>query len=203
LPVAQVLHAYPVIAPDRVGELGQAGYRLGRAVPADRIEMEPLGGAAGALPGLAGEAGPDLDPGTLQHFAEPELLRRASEPEEGQRPGLVQADPGQPGAVAAVQAVAARRPSGRAHRYPGSHQHLIDPRGRGPLVYFQQMDAPRPQRYRIHFDVWVPHDQAEARIAAAIAAGGHLVTDEYAPSWWVLADAEGNEACVCTWMSND
>jgi 4a-hydroxytetrahydrobiopterin dehydratase len=24
------------------------------------------------------------------------------------------------------------------------------------------------------------------------------VTDEYAPSWWVLADAEGNEACVAT-----
>jgi len=49
----------------------------------------------------------------------------------------------------------------------------------------------------------VPHAQAEARIAAAIAAGGHLVTDEFAPSWTVLADAEGNEACVCTWMSKD
>ena len=61
------------------------------------------------------------------------------------------------------------------------------------------MDAPRPQRNRIHLDVWVPHDQAEERIAAAIAAGGHLVTDEFAPSWWVLADAEGNEACICTW----
>jgi 4a-hydroxytetrahydrobiopterin dehydratase len=49
----------------------------------------------------------------------------------------------------------------------------------------------------------VPHDQAEARIAAAIAAGGHLVTDQQAPSWWVLADAEGNEACVATWMGCD
>ena len=27
-----------------------------------------------------------------------------------------------------------------------------------------------------------------------------LLTDEYAPSFWVLADAEGNEACVCTWQ---
>jgi 4a-hydroxytetrahydrobiopterin dehydratase len=44
----------------------------------------------------------------------------------------------------------------------------------------------------------VPHDQAETRVTAAIAAGGHLVTDEHAPSWWVLADAEGNEACVAT-----
>ncbi len=33
-------------------------------------------------------------------------------------------------------------------------------------------------RKQIHVDVYVPYDQAEARIAAAIAAGGHLVTDE-------------------------
>ena len=45
------------------------------------------------------------------------------------------------------------------------------------------------------------HDQAEARVAAAIAAGGHLVSDERAPAFWVLADAEGNEVCVCTWQA--
>jgi 4a-hydroxytetrahydrobiopterin dehydratase len=84
-----------------------------------------------------------------------------------------------------------------------SPEDLIDPHGRGPSFWFQQMDAPRPQRNRIHIDVWVPHDHAEARIAAAIAAGGHLVTDQYAPAWWVLADAEGNEACVATWMGRD
>jgi 4a-hydroxytetrahydrobiopterin dehydratase len=44
----------------------------------------------------------------------------------------------------------------------------------------------------------VPHDQVQTRIAAAIAAGGHLVTDEHAPAWWVLADAEGNEARATT-----
>ena len=55
----------------------------------------------------------------------------------------------------------------------------------------------------VHLDVWVPHDQAEARVAAAIAAGGHLVTDQWAPSWWVLADPEGNEACVATWIGTD
>lgn len=80
---------------------------------------------------------------------------------------------------------------------------LIDPHGRGPSFWFQQMDAPRHQRNRIHVDLSVPHDQAEGRIAATIAAGGHLVTDEYAPAWWVLADAEGNEACVATWMGRD
>jgi 4a-hydroxytetrahydrobiopterin dehydratase len=30
-----------------------------------------------------------------------------------------------------------------------------------------------------------------------------VVTDEYAPSWWTLADAEGNEVDVATWMSRD
>jgi 4a-hydroxytetrahydrobiopterin dehydratase len=28
-------------------------------------------------------------------------------------------------------------------------------------------------------------------------------TDEHAPTWWTLADAEGNEADVCTWQSPD
>jgi hypothetical protein len=37
------------------------------------------------------------------------------------------------------------------------------------------------QTVQVTIDAWVPHDQAEARIAAAIAAGGHLVTDEHAP----------------------
>jgi len=82
-------------------------------------------------------------------------------------------------------------------------EDLVDPRGRGPSFWFQQMDAARPQRNRIHVDISVPHDQAEARIAAAIAAGGRLVTDQYAPKWSVLADAEGNEACVATWMGRD
>ncbi|HEU0286989.1 MAG TPA: VOC family protein [Nocardioidaceae bacterium] len=76
---------------------------------------------------------------------------------------------------------------------------LNDPRERMPVFYFNQMGHPRPQRNRIHIDVWVPPDQAEARVGAALAAGGTLVTDEHAPGWWVLADAEGNEACVSTW----
>src|SRR5439155_5990028 len=75
-----------------------------------------------------------------------------------------------------------------------SPEDLVDPRGRGPSIWFQKIDAPDPQVTRIHLDIWVPPDQAKARIAAAIAAGGHLVTDKYAPAWWTLADAEGNLA---------
>lgn len=80
---------------------------------------------------------------------------------------------------------------------------VLDPLRIGPSVWFQQMDAPRPQRNRIHVDLFVPHDQAAARIEAAIAAGGRLVSEVNAPSGWVLADPEGNEVCVATWMGRD
>ena len=85
----------------------------------------------------------------------------------------------------------------------GPWDGLVDPLGQGPAVWFQEMDAPRPQRNRIHFDVSVPHDEAEPRIRAALAAGGKLLSDAEAPAFWVLADAEGNEACVCTWQGRD
>ena len=60
--------------------------------------------------------------------------------------------------------------------------------------------SPRTDRDRFHIDVSVAHDAAPARLAAALAAGGRLVTDQFARSWWVLADADGNEACICTWQ---
>jgi len=82
-------------------------------------------------------------------------------------------------------------------------EELNDPRQRLPVFFFNQMGHPRPQRNRVHIDVWVPPDQAESRVGAALAAGGTLVTDEHAPGWWVLADAEGNEACVSTWRGAD
>lgn len=80
---------------------------------------------------------------------------------------------------------------------------VMDPLGRGPTIWFQQMDAPRPQRNRIHLDVSVPPEHARGRIEAALAAGGRLVSADAAPAFWVLADAEGNEACVCTWQGRD
>jgi len=82
-------------------------------------------------------------------------------------------------------------------------EDVVDPDDQGPPFWFQQMDAPRPQRNRIHIDLYVPHDQAEARVAAALAAGGHIVNDENAPGWWTLADAEGNEVDVAPWPDQD
>jgi 4a-hydroxytetrahydrobiopterin dehydratase len=78
---------------------------------------------------------------------------------------------------------------------------LFDPLRIGPAIWFQQMDAPRTERGRFHLDVTVAHDEAEARVAAAVAAGGTLVSDAFARAWWILADADGNEACVCTWQN--
>jgi 4a-hydroxytetrahydrobiopterin dehydratase len=80
---------------------------------------------------------------------------------------------------------------------------LIDPQGQGPAFWFQQMDEPRPQRNRIHFDISVPHDEAHQRIQDTIAAGGTLLSDAEAPAFWILADPEGNEACICTWQGRD
>jgi 4a-hydroxytetrahydrobiopterin dehydratase len=80
---------------------------------------------------------------------------------------------------------------------------VVDPHGQGPAVWFQLMDAPRPQRNRIHLDISVPADELEDRLAAAVAAGGKVVHDAEAPAFWVLADPEGNEACLCTWQGRD
>ncbi|NNG35658.1 VOC family protein [Nakamurella aerolata] len=75
---------------------------------------------------------------------------------------------------------------------------VVHPSGLGPAIWFQQSE-PRAGRNRIHMDVYVPVELAQQRVADTVAAGGTLVTDRFAPSWWVLADADGNEACVCTW----
>ncbi|WP_083911353.1 VOC family protein [Nocardia takedensis] len=41
------------------------------------------------------------------------------------------------------------------------------------------------------------------RLRAALDAGGVLVSDAAARAFWILADAEGNEVCVCTWEDRD
>jgi 4a-hydroxytetrahydrobiopterin dehydratase len=69
-------------------------------------------------------------------------------------------------------------------------EDLVDPRRQGPPIWIQRMDAPRPQRNRIHVDVSLPPELAERRIAG----GGRMVNDTHAPMWWTLADPEGNEA---------
>jgi 4a-hydroxytetrahydrobiopterin dehydratase len=83
-------------------------------------------------------------------------------------------------------------------------EDLVDPRSRGASFWFEPMKEPRPGGLgAIHVAIWVPYEQAEARVAAALAAGGRMVRDEFAPSWWTLADAAGNEADIATTMGRD
>ena len=86
---------------------------------------------------------------------------------------------------------------------PAAHDgdSLPSPDGQMPEIWFQVTDDPG-EHGRLHIDVYVPQDIAQQRVDEVVAAGGRLVTDEHAPSWWVLADADGNEACVCTWQSH-
>lgn len=81
-------------------------------------------------------------------------------------------------------------------------EDLVDPHGSGPNIWFQQMDTARPQRNRIHVDVSMPREAVEGRIAAALAAGGRIVSDAHAPAWWTLADPEGNEVDVAPWRDD-
>lgn len=81
----------------------------------------------------------------------------------------------------------------------------VDASGQVPTVWWQEPgdrgesalpDQEHEQRW--HFDVWVPVDEGERRVQAALDAGGRLVSDAQAPSFWVLEDSEGNRSCVCT-----
>ena len=117
----------------------------------------------------------------------------------------IAADPGAPALVelaldtadlAAVGPFWAALLTGSADALDGND--VVDPTGRVPLLWFQGTDAHETPRQRFHVDLWVPHDAAEQRIAAAVAAGGRVVDDDEAPAFVVLADPEGNKACVCT-----
>ncbi|MGR2752801.1 VOC family protein [Agromyces arachidis] len=81
--------------------------------------------------------------------------------------------------------------------------HLVDPLRRGSSVFLQPTDAVAEGRGRMHVDVCVPHDQVHARIEAALAAGGRMVDDAFAPEWWTLADAENHKVDLTTWWGRE
>jgi 4a-hydroxytetrahydrobiopterin dehydratase len=75
---------------------------------------------------------------------------------------------------------------------------LVDPEGRLPPVWFQDARAEPAGPQRWHLDVNVAPETVERRVRDAIDAGGVLVSDANAPAFWVLADSQGNHACLCT-----
>jgi 4a-hydroxytetrahydrobiopterin dehydratase len=110
-----------------------------------------------------------------------------------------------PGATSTAEVMPFWRAAlGYESRRDSPAEDLVDPRGRGPGFWFEQMNKPRADGGgAIHVAIWVPYEQAEARIAAALAAGGRMVPDEFAPSWWTLADAAGNEVDIATARGRD
>ena len=85
-------------------------------------------------------------------------------------------------------------------------QQLRDATGRRASIWFQpteEHEAHEVPRQRWHLDLRIPPEVVEGRIAAAIAAGGELVDDSAAPAYWVLADPQGNRACLTTWQGRE
>jgi 4a-hydroxytetrahydrobiopterin dehydratase len=78
-----------------------------------------------------------------------------------------------------------------------------DPTSRMPILWFQDTDPHETPRQRFHVDVQVPYDVAGERIAAAVAAGAVIVDDSQAPSTTIIADPDGNKACVGTFQPAD
>lgn len=81
---------------------------------------------------------------------------------------------------------------------PRLPDEVHDPDGSLPTLWFQGTEPHDEPRQRFHIDLHVPGDLAPARIEAALAAGGTLISDEHAPGFTVLADPDGNKVCICT-----
>jgi 4a-hydroxytetrahydrobiopterin dehydratase len=78
-------------------------------------------------------------------------------------------------------------------------EDLVDRHDRGAPFWFEEMEQLRADGAgSIHVVVWVPWDEAEARVAAGIAAGGRLVRHVVEEGFWTLADPAGNEVDVAT-----
>ena len=75
---------------------------------------------------------------------------------------------------------------------------IYDPRRLNPVMVFQELDTSeverRRQRNRIHFELAVPPDVAEMRVATAVAAGGRFLDES--DLRWRVADPEGNEIVI-------
>ena len=80
---------------------------------------------------------------------------------------------------------------------------IRDVTGRRATIWFQPTEAHDVPRQRWHLDLRIPPEVVEDRIAAAIEAGGELVDDTAAPAFWVLADPQGNRACLTTWQGRE
>jgi 4a-hydroxytetrahydrobiopterin dehydratase len=77
--------------------------------------------------------------------------------------------------------------------------NAIDPLGVSSTVWMQDIEEGKALRHAMHIDVSLSKESAQARVDAALEAGGVLVDGSHAPSWWILADRSGNKVCVVAW----
>jgi len=82
---------------------------------------------------------------------------------------------------------------------PMADDNAVDPLGHGSTVWMQELDQAKPLRHAMHIDVSVARERVKARLEAAVAAGGRIVDESHAPSYWTLADRAGNRFCICAW----
>jgi hypothetical protein len=85
------------------------------------------------------------------------------------------------------------------------HVYLVDPSGRGPHVYLQQVPEPRRDKNRLHLDIVVP--SLPDAVNEAVALGATRVEERRTAYTWfeVLADPEGNLFCLVdleTWQQS-
>ncbi len=80
-----------------------------------------------------------------------------------------------------------------------AEDNAVDPLGHGSTVWMQEISEEKTLRHAMHIDISVARENVEARLEAAIAAGGRVVDDSNAPSHWILSDKAGNKVCICGW----
>src|SRR5262245_45750909 len=85
------------------------------------------------------------------------------------------------------------------YRSLGPKEDVVDRHRRNPYVSFRSLRPPRPGRGRTHIDVSLPADQAEARVAAALEAGGRVADDTHVPHWWTLASPDNHKVDIAAW----
>lgn len=82
---------------------------------------------------------------------------------------------------------------------PIGDDNAVDPLGHGSTVWMQEIEQAKPLFHAMHIDVSVARECVEARLEAAIAAGGRVVDASHGPAHWTLADRAGNRVCICAW----
>jgi hypothetical protein len=88
-----------------------------------------------------------------------------------------------------------------------SRSAVVDPAGRGPRIFFQQVPEPKSVKNRVHIDInasdaATDEDEArrlvDAKVEELVVQGARVLRDfeEFGERTVVMQDPEGNEFCV-------